>query len=284
MKILTEIKNITRLEDYKSCDSIIVNTKYSISPNPIYENEDLLKIYEWTKSNNKQLIFRIDKLFMEDEVNEVYGFLDFVINRYPDCYFIYNDMAIFYYFKKINKLNSLYYYAQTYLCNRDDLQYFTSLGINVLMSNELTLEDLYINEGNNVGVLAYGYFNIFYSKRELLSLYKDYLKSLNIEIDLKKHHLYDLKEELREDLYKIYEFEDSCVIFSSFKMFLYKELNELKIDFVYISNYFIDDDENKFILDLYSDAINNGNYKDVEIENTFSSFLYKKPNILGGDK
>jgi collagenase-like PrtC family protease len=283
MKILVELNNLSFC-DYKDIDGLIVNTKYSISPNPLYDSDLIKKITDWIKDNKKELIFRIDKIIDEDNIDEVIGFINNYIN-FDFVKFIFTDFSIYHYFKKLNKLNKLYYFAQTYLCSSKDLEFFVKQGISCLMSNELSLDEINQNmKVGKVGLLAYGYFPIFYTKREVLSLYNEYIKDKDGYIDLKKNHVYDLIEELRDDLYKIYEGEDYSVIYSSKKM-LALGVDLLKCDFIYLSNFFIDSCENKKMIDAFV-KYRDGKIKDLsevfDVNDYFTSFLYKKNLILQG--
>ena len=284
MKILVELKNISLLKDYINCDGLIINTKYSISSNPcypIYELE-LNKIISWCKANNKEIIFRIDKIFDEKEIDDVIEF----VNEKIEYNFIYTDFAIFTHFKKLSRLNQLYYFAQTYLCNKEDIAYYTSKEVKTLISNELSIDEIKIITNSvkeNVGILAYGYFPILYTRREIVSLYNDYSNNvLNKKMALKKFNEYELKEELRSEKYKLVENDDFSCIYSISKMFIDYDIDLTKFDFIYISNSFIDDKETKKVIDFYHN-IKEGSLEDNEgitFENTFKSFLYKTNEIL----
>ena len=58
---------------------------------------------------------------------------------------------------------------------KSELKQYNDLNIKCLVSTELTLEDIIkISNLENNFIYTYGYFSIFYSKRKLLSLYKQY--------------------------------------------------------------------------------------------------------------
>jgi len=287
MKILIELKNINRMDDYLGVDELILNTQYSMSPNPIYsKKEELEYIYNWCHKNNKKIIYRIDSIVSETNLKDVLNF----INEHLEFNFIYTDFAIFTYFKTLNRLNQLYYFAQTYLVNAADIEYYTSKQVKCLMSNELSLKEIQLiinGEKNNlIGVLAYGYFPIFYTKRKLLTLYKEYIEGKyehHLQID--KNKVYDLKEELREEHYKIEELEDATLICSCHKMFIDKDFDLNQLHFIYLSNYYINDDENKIIIEFYENYKKNGiqslkDFTEEPIQDLFKSFLYKVNEIL----
>ena len=73
MKILTELKKIDLIEDYINADGIIINTPFTSSPNPQYPNinDNINFIINWCKKNGKEVIFRIDKILTEDEIDLV---------------------------------------------------------------------------------------------------------------------------------------------------------------------------------------------------------------------
>ena len=188
------------------------------------------------------------------------------------------------YFLEKNENEKLIYSPKTLNCSYNDVIFYKELGVKVVLSNELPLENIKkISTLDNVVIDCYGHSNIFYSKRKLLSLYKDF-KGFSSKVT---DELLFIREETRNNKYPIFENENGTFIFTDYKYLFYKEINELPASTIYkIESLFIDDNKLLDIINIYQEAINSfatddGLSKLVEIDNNIgTSFLYKKLNIL----
>ena len=200
-------------------------------------------------------------------------------------YFLFSDMAVLYYFKAKKLEHKLIYTAKTLNCSYQDAYYYQKQGIKVMLSNELTLEDITkITELNNIVLEGYGYSNIFYSKRKLLSLYNE-AKQLRNNLPDKLMHI---KETNRDNTYPIYQNQNGTFIYTNYKYIFYSELKAIENLFMFkIESLFIDEVDLFAIIDIFKKAIN-GDINDSDYQklivldnNVGHSFLYKKPLILG---
>lgn len=278
MKIIIEAKNLRDLNKYNADGIIFSYTKFYTYTKNGYSLDEIKKIVKRIKKNNKYAILKIDKIIEEKEIVDLYNFLDEIIKLDID-YYIYSDVAILNYFEKNNLCDKLIFSAKTLNCSIEDIKYYQNKKIKVIISNELSIEEVKkITNLDNVIIDSYGYSLIFYSKRPLLSLYKEHIK---IKDDL-RGKLFTINEINKDDKYPIYENQNGTFIFSSSRYVLFDELKELNDNLmIKLESIFIDDKELIKILNIYKDY-KSYNYNDLlQINSNISpNFLYKKARIL----
>lgn len=277
--IITEVKSLENIDLYNA-DVLILPTIYSTLSSFVFDLKNI-------KNINKKISLKVDKIFEENELEELELFLIKTFNYNIDFY-LFSDMAVYYILKKYNKQNKAVYFSKTINCSSKDINEYNNLGIKCLVSTELVLEDIekIANLENNF-VYCYGYTNIFYSKRKLLSLYKDY-SSLNFQVDNKR---YLLLEETRSEYYPIFENKNGTFISNAYIYLLFEELNSInKNNYFYIDSTFIDEDQLLKVLDIYKKGFDDGfnsellsNIREIN-DNVSSGFLYIKPSILKGEQ
>ncbi|HPB49262.1 MAG TPA: hypothetical protein PK334_03035, partial [Bacilli bacterium] len=96
---------------------------------------------------------------------------------------------------------------------------------------------------------VYGYHQIFYSRRDLLTLYQEFRANK----ESLENELLFLKEELRDDFYKIYQGDQGTFIYTPYIYTLFEELLELKdsIDYIRINGMFLEEQTVIKVLDCY---------------------------------
>lgn len=279
--IVTEIKSLERINEYNA-DLLILPTIFSTVCDFVVEI-DKLSLFD-----NKNIALKLDKIITEDELL----LLDDYIMQTKDYnikFYIYADMSVYCILKKYNLEHKSVYFSKTINCSTNDIKQYNSLNIKCLVSTELTLDDLIkiCNLQNNF-IYTYGYFSIFYSKRKLLSLYKQYA-SLDYESQNKK---YTLLEETREEHYPVIENKNGTFVYGSYIYLLFNEIEKLnKNNYFYIDSTFIAEDDLLKILTIYNNSFNNNEFNEQSLNelkqinnNTGSSFLYLKPEILKENK
>lgn len=283
MMLISEIKNIDNINKY-NLDGIIISYKPFSTTADFYASfEEIEYINDYCHNNNIASILKVDKIIEQKEMDELYEFLDSVHPLSID-YYIFSDMAVLSYFKEKNMLNKLIYSAKTLICSYNDALFYSDMGIKVIVSNELTLESIVkMSELDNIIIDGYGYSNIFYSKRKLLSLYSE-AKNLNKNL---KNKVLQIREETRKENQPIIENENGTFIYTSSKYLFFKELLELKNLFMFkIEAFMINENDLLEVINIYKKAlegeVTKENYlKLINIDsNITSSFLYKKPMIL----
>lgn len=282
MKLITEIKSLN-FAKYQVDGMIFSYYKYhTISERP-FSLSEINEIVSYCKANNLLSILKIDKIFSENEINELYSFFDEIIPLEID-YYLFTDMAVLFYMKRKKREHRLIYSAKTLNCNYQDALYYQKMGIKVLLSNELTLDDIIkITNLDNIVLEGYGFSPIFYSKRKLLSLFATHL---GLDENLANRKLY-IKEEGRTEKYPIYENATGTFIFTSYKYLFYHELKLIKQLLMFkIESLFISEEDLLQICDIYWRALHE-KVTDEDFDkllaidqNIGHSFLYQKPMIL----
>ena len=103
---------------------------------------------------------------------------------------------------------------------------------------------------------VFGFERIFYSKRPILSLFKEF-KNIDEKLTNK---VYKLKE--KDDFYLAYEEDGEYFVYLEKIKYLYNELKDLKNNFKYlkVSQAFIEDIT--YVIDKYNDLLNNKNLEE----------------------
>lgn len=278
--LVTELKSLERINEY-NVDVLILNTKFT-SVWDFYIDLDQLHLF-----NNKNIALNIDKIIEEDELIELDDYIKKTLN-YDITYYIYTDMSVYCILKKYNLESKSVFFSKTINCSTYDIKQYNNLSIKCLVSTELTIDDLIkISNIENNFIYTYGNFSIFYSKRKLLSLYKEYA-NLDYQPQNKK---YTLLEETREEHYPVIENNNGTFVYGSYNYLLFKEIELLnKNNYFYISSLFINEDDLIKIINIYNNGFKNGFSEELLEQlncinpNTGSSFLYLKPEILKESK
>jgi len=280
--LVTELKSLDNISKY-NVGVLILPTKFSSYSDFVIKLEQLKQLEQLNLFNNKQIALKLDKIITEYELEQLELFIKQTIN-YSISYYIFTDMSVYYILRKYNLETKAVFFSKTINCSTYDIKEYNKLNIKCLVSTELQLEDLIkISNLENNFIYTYGYFNIFYSKRKLLSLYKQYSN-----LDYNPQNIkYNLLEETRKEYYPAIENNNGTFIYSSYCLLLFKELMQLnKNNYFYIDSNFIEEDKLLNIINVYNKLINNGYSEELlnEIkqidENIGTSFMYLKPEIL----
>ena len=278
MKIISVLNDIKNIEDLKICDGIILPTIYSIAYEKAFSVDEIKEIVG--KYPDYHFILGLDSILSEEMLDDVFELLGDI--RDLDLDVLFSDMAILFHYKSLKKLNKLIYNASTYLCNYQDISFYAKQNIRVFISNELSYDDLKKNcELDNVILQAYGLYPIYYSKRKVLSLYKEYSS-----LDYDPYKDYEIKEEKREEKYKIKEYKDNShsVIYNAYKILIFKELEEIKPAYIFINS------NDARVLNAYKKGIEEGFNAELEVylksidERVDKSLMYIRPSILNKDE
>jgi len=270
------------------CFGLIINSKeYSCFPGQKFSKDEVLDILNFNKNLiNKKLILNCDRIIHEPELEVFEKYLNLFINKVD--YIIYSDYAVLSLIDK-KYIDKLIYDPKTLVCSYNELN---ALDTKAFISSEISTDELsefiYHSEDNKLCINAFGYHQIMYSKRPLISLYNSHINNActnNVYTNiLEKNIVYDLKEELREDLYKIIENEQGTFIYTHFIYALLENLNIIK-DKVFmfrINSFLLEDDEIKFILTKYKELINSKDLEDQKqlINGIETKFPKAKPGFL----
>lgn len=278
--VVTELKSMNNIDKY-NVDVLILPTKFSAMHDFVVDFQQLYLF------NKFQIALKMDKIISENEILELEEYIKESIS-FPISYYIFTDMSVYYLLKKYNLDQKSVYFAKTINCSTLDILKYNNMNMKCLVSTELTVDDINkISNLKNNFIYTYGFFNMFYSKRKLLSLYKEYSK-INYESKNKKYYLI---EETRKEYYPVFENNNGTFIFSSYAYLLFKEIELLnKNNYFYIDSTFISEDDLIAITNIYNEGFNKG-FSDNLLgelkainDNVGTSFLYITPEILKEEK
>lgn len=278
--VVTELKSMNNIDKY-NVDVLILPTKFSAMHDFVVDFQQLYLF------NKFQIALKMDKIISENEILELEEYIKESIS-FPISYYIFTDMSVYYLLKKYNLDQKSVYFAKTINCSTLDILKYNNMNMKCLVSTELTVDDINkISNLKNNFIYTYGFFNMFYSKRKLLSLYKEYSK-INYEPKNKKYYLI---EETRKEYYPVFENNNGTFIFSSYAYLLFKEIELLnKNNYFYIDSTFISEDDLIAITNIYNEGFNKG-FSDNLLgelkainDNVGTSFLYITPEILKEEK
>lgn len=284
MKVLVDLKSIENIDKYQTDGFIASSKEYSCHNDRCYTYDELSIISEFTKKNNKLFIVNIDRIVEEEELDLVKAYIDKLLELNVD-YFIYGDFSILMYFKEKNLTYKLIYDPKTMITNYHEACFHKQFNSLVSINNELTLEEIKdVIKAKNTIMEVYGFHQMFYSRRQLLS---NYSKFKNKELDIVEKEL-SIVEEKRDNEYPIYESSNGTFIYTPYIYCLFKELVELgDLKFIRINSIFLNEEKVLKVLELYNALLNDFSkadnlYKELELlDNRISSgFLYKKSILL----
>lgn len=276
--IITEVKS-KQLDKYNA-DLLILPTIFSTVKNITFTLDEIKKL------NRNDICLKVDKIITEEEVESLDEFIQ-ETSKLNIKYYVYTDLAVLYLLKKYKLDDKCMYFSKTINCSKTDISEYNKMGIKCLVSTELTLDEIKeISDLENNIIYTYGYSNIFYSKRKLVSLYKDYA---NLDYEC-KDKLYTLKEETREERYPILENNNGTFIYTPYIYTLFHEIDKInKNNYFYIDSTFIEEEDLLEVLNIYNEGMNKGFSTDLINKllkvnrNIGKGFLYLKPSILKED-
>jgi len=288
IKLIADLKSIENITKYQVDGLIVSDDKFSTYNDHIFSFSEIKEVVKYCRENNILSILNIDKIIEEEELDPLYKVIDEYLKLEID-YYIYGDFAVLSYFKEKDITNKLIYDPKTLITNYQEARIHHNLGSLVVVSNELNLEEISdISAIGNSIIEVYGYHQMFYSKRPLLSTYSTFL---NKEINL-DNKLLHIKEEIREDRYPIYQSIHGTFVYTSYRYTMFKELLDLEdtLKIARISSMFIDEGEIIKVISIYKELLTNkinpdtGYNKLVEVNsNIKSGFIYNK-SILKKEK
>lgn len=207
-----------------NADGFIFNSKeFSCYPSQtlsLFELKDL-----FPRKMNKKYILNIDAIINEGEIDTLKTYLLTLFPLFD--YVIYSDYSVYLLVSKLfpDLLNKLIYDSKTLVCSYKEA---SVIDTKTFISSELSYDEvnkiLDNSENGKLAINVCGYHQIMYSKRPLLSLYNEFSN----EKILLQNKIYDLKEEIRDDKYKIIETEKGTFIYTPYVFCYKKPLKNIK--------------------------------------------------------
>jgi len=281
MQILAMLNNKDELEEIKKYASgIILTNRFSSYFDYSFTDSELEEIINQDK--NLEYYVLVNKLLFEEDLDSVKEF----IFKFKDTglNYIFADLAIYEILKELKIEDKGVYNPNTLICNYVDLLFWENKNIKGLFpSLEIPLEDVNTickNKKNKIYYQAFGYSQMFQTKRKILSAYKDYK---NLDFNPHQDGLY-LIEEIRDEKYKVMENDNNAIIFQSG---IHNILEALDIivddcDYLVIDHRFIGKDKYLSCLKIYNEALcdlDHLNYYNEVLNSLFGNlttdFMYK---------
>lgn len=286
VKLICNVKSIEKLALYQADGLVFSYKDFSLQNESCFNIAQIKKIVSYCKKNNKLSILSIDKIFEEEELDKVKEFIDKARKLEIDFY-IYSDFAIQSYFSTLKEENKLIYAPKTLISSKEEALYYKEKKELVVIANELCLSEIIeVSKARNTIVEAFGYHQMFYSRRELLQKYQKFIKTSE-KLDNRKLFL---KEELRDNLYLIIENKKGTFIYTDYIYFLFDELKEIKDEFTMIklNGDFIEEEKFIKVVNTYQKALKEDIFEKEVISDLFDnlgrgfldnkSFLLKESN------
>ena len=252
MKITISVYNILQLNKFLSYgDAFVLNFKGS---SLVYEDLNIDEAIDICLKNNKLAIIAMNKMPHPKDIS----LFSEIIKKYKDLNvrFLMTEIGACNLAIKNNCVNKVIFDPQTMITNTLDLMEYKKLGFDACaMSLEIPFEDI-IESKNQANArlfsLVFGHRMMFYSRRELISLYEE-----KANIKTTHHNLY-LKESTRNDFFPIIENENGTMIYRSYLISLVPFFNELKdFEYVLFDPLYIDSFKFDKTLALFNDLNNN---------------------------
>ncbi len=265
----------------KMADGMIVSLdRYSFNDGKLFTKDEILSIKESTK---KAVILDISALYHDRELSE----LKIILKDLKSLdYFLFQDFSLIEVFRELGIINKAIYAPETFITNHLDQEFFKDLGINkLLISREITKDDILSilkNKGNTkYAYQIFGYIMMFYSYRKHFT---NYNLEYNLNLKLKNRFDLSLKEETRDEKYRVIEDDISFRIYRD-KIFdgysLFRETKE--IDYLILNRIFIPNDLYFDTLALYKGELDYSIYLSKYNDLFDSGFLYREIGLLKGD-
>lgn len=178
------------------------------------------------RKSDVKISLLMNRLFHEKDFKEIELFFS-SIDLSKIVYVFYTDLGLYQLAKQYAIQDKLVYDAYTYLTNSYDVNAYAKLNHAVVVSNQISLEELQFivsNTQKKVMIHAFGKSIIFYSRRKLLTNYFQYRK---IHKKANKRNFY-LQEEFRSDKYHLYEDANGSYIYEKGFYYLMGELENLQ--------------------------------------------------------
>lgn len=213
-KIIT-IDQLSKINSYTLFDSyLFVDKKFASFHLKGLSNRSILSSIGLAHSLNKKAYVLLDRVLFNDELEDLKVYLYKLEEKGCDGYF-FSDLGVLSLLKEMGILGKGIFYSQTQIVSSLELESYASLGLKgVFVSNSLPLDDIFkASMRNLVGVNVFGYRNLFYSRRLLLSAYKDEFNLKGKFIDSSK---YLIREQKRESKSIIFENQYGTYVFTSY--------------------------------------------------------------------
>lgn len=288
MKLLTTIYDINNMSQLSKADGFLLGSnQYATRLTKSFNSFEINQAISLAKKLDKEIFLLANQMFDDDMIKSFKLWIK-DINILDLTGIVIADVGTYYALKKIGLQDKLIYNPETLMTNYYDFNFLVEHGIyGVYIAKEITLEDIKMiadKKQTKLFMVGHGYLNMFYSKRQLINNYMDYIDQENILHD--KQNVKIIEEKRSEDPYPILEDQAGTHVFRSKVFDSYQYLDELEpiIDYLVIDTIFESDQYAKDILDLYKHEQTVAAIEEKYQETWDNGFFFKKTIYKQGVK
>ena len=276
--------HINNYLDYDFDAFIIGINDYSVHFNYLVDIKDLDDIISIIRKSNKKIYISFDRLYYNNEINNVKDIVKDIINKDIDG-IMYTDIGVLNILNELGFNKDIIWNSNHIGTNSKTVNFLGKRNVNyALLSTEITIDEIISIKNNsniNIGVFMYGLLNMATSSRKLLTNYFKYINKI------KDKDIYRIKEMNKDKDYLVVEKYNTDfytnLVLNGIKY--YPRLLDNNIDFIILDNYLLDEDNFLNVLKAFLDVKNNS-YDEIGVLdekvnkntslNTFDGFLDKK--------
>lgn len=279
MEIIVKVNKLNDIFLLDNADAYLLSNKhFSYRYDESFCINKIRKVKSFCKQNNKKVYVLINKIFKDEQLEELRLFLEKLKKVDVDgIYFA--DFAMFMLAKELGIQNKCVFYHETFLRNSYDILTYQSFGINkIVCSKDMHIDDinnLPLDKKDSYGIICFGYIPLYQSERKIISNYV----SLN---GLKKATIaskeLSLKENTRDELYKVIEQNGISSIFASDVLCYLPYIDELEkhINSFIIDSLFFDVNYIKEVISLFKNKESMDKLVKLDESISFSSMFLKE--------
>ena len=206
--------------------------------------DDIKKAIALKNEYAKLLVLSLNLLYTDSMIKDLFNILSYdMLNKIDKI--IISDIGLLEYFKNINLNNKVIFYPGPLLSNKYDFNILKKDKIHAgVISSELLLDEkkeIIKNKKIKTALIGYGYYPMFYSKRLLLTNFKN---EYNLKFDPSKKTYYLIENERQNKKLPILEDSSSTTIYTSDIINLVDDVNSLDgLDYFIFDQLFLNLDE-----------------------------------------
>ena len=188
MRKIATIRNIEDINKLKTLgiNCVLIGEKnFSSSIEMLFELSEINEIVKHSHELNMEVIVCLNRLYFDNDLEKLSECIKELIKDNVD-YIEYTDPCVYMICSSLNCVNKLIYNPDALMCNNRDIQTYLDLSINsVVISKEITLDEIEYISKNVIGKLqlhVFGNIRMAYTKRSLVTNYLNELKPILLEV------------------------------------------------------------------------------------------------------
>lgn len=290
MKLLTTIHNLNHLDALSAvADGFLVGDKrYAVRLTHSFDLNEMLDAINRIQKLNKSCFILMNQMMTDQELDDAKTYIESLPVHLIDG-FIIADLGLVAIFRSLNLSHKVVYNPETLLTNTFDFNFLSNEHIyGAFVSKEITLDDIQTigkQKAYHLFMYGHGHMSMFYSKRQILTAYTDYLTKDPIYHQDQELELQEPKRE--NENFPILEDFGGTHVFRGHVFQVLSDIKELSdvVDYLIIDTIFQDDDYAAKVLPLYRQMTSNESLtKELQTsyqETWTDGFLHRKTIYKG---